>query len=144
MMVFGLLKPRETVGTILDVDYERLWRDGKRVIVFDLDGTLGLRGASRPSSSVHAFLQGLLGDGFRVGILSNRRRDLDKEMVRSLANLYPTICRAGKPRIRHLLRLVDRLKGSPSESVLVGDRVLTDILAGNRAGLYTIRVQRAA
>ena len=142
--MLSLLEPQETVGTILDVDYERLWRDGKRVILFDLDGTLGLRRASRPSLSVHAFLQGLVGDGFRVGILSNRRRDLDNEMVRSLANLYPMTCRAGKPRIRHLLKLVDRLKGSPSETVLIGDRVLTDILAGNRAGLYTIRVQRSA
>ena len=137
------LRPNERVDTVLDVDYDRLWRSGKRAILFDLDNTLGRRNASRPADQVLDLLEDLAGRGFRIGILSNRRFGLDGEMVRTVRDRYPMISAAGKPRTRRLRRLLGRLGISSDQAIMIGDRILTDVLAGNRAGLHTIRVTRA-
>ena len=50
-------------------------------------------------------------------------------------------CGAAKPR-RGALRLVlEQLQCKPSQIAMVGDRVFTDVLAGNRLGLYTVLVR---
>ena len=136
-------RPNERADTVLDVDYDRLWRSGKRAILFDLDNTLGRRDASRPADEVLELLEALAGRGFRIGILSNRRFGLNGEMVRTVRERYPMISAAGKPRTRRLRRLLQRLGISSNQAIMIGDRVLTDVLAGNRAGLHTIHVSRA-
>lgn len=137
------LRPDERAETVLDVDYDRLWRSGKRAILFDMDNTLGRRNASRPADRVLELLDELSDRGFRIGILSNRRFGLDGEMVRTVSERYPMISAAGKPRTGHLRRMLEQLGVSQDEAIMIGDRILTDVLAGNRAGLHTIRVTRA-
>ena len=47
---------------------------------------------------------------------------------------------AAKPR-RAALRKVLRDLQAPDELAIVGDRLFTDVLAGNRLGLYTVLVR---
>ena len=49
---------------------------------------------------------------------------------------HPTVI--GKPSPRTLLRAASQLGADPSETVMVGDRLDTDILAGERAGMLTV------
>jgi len=46
----------------------------------------------------------------------------------------------GKPNPYGIQTILNRTKVSPSKSVIFGDRLNTDILAGNRAGIYTVLV----
>ena len=46
----------------------------------------------------------------------------------------------GKPEPYSLLKLVAQLKSDPARTMMVGDRLETDILAGNRAGMTTTLV----
>ena len=46
----------------------------------------------------------------------------------------------GKPRIRKLQKILDRIPYSSNQIAIIGDRVFTDILVGNRLNMYTILV----
>ena len=48
---------------------------------------------------------------------------------------------AGKPRRTPLRRVLEQLQLPPAQVAIVGDRVFTDVLAGNRLGLYTVLVK---
>ncbi len=47
---------------------------------------------------------------------------------------------ASKPRKKNLENVLRGIKYKPEEIAIIGDRVFTDILVGNRLGLYTILV----
>ena len=46
----------------------------------------------------------------------------------------------GKPRKKKLNKLIDKFPYSTSEIAIIGDRIFTDILVGNRLGMHTILV----
>ena len=45
-----------------------------------------------------------------------------------------------KPSKRKLKKILDKIPYSSNEVAIIGDRVFTDILVGNRLGMYTILV----
>ena len=52
----------------------------------------------------------------------------------------PYIAGAGKPSRRKLKKAVDEMNLPVEKVAMVGDRLFTDILAGNRLGMFTILV----
>ena len=46
----------------------------------------------------------------------------------------------GKPSKKKLKKILDKIPYSSNEVAIIGDRVFTDILVGNRLGMYTILV----
>jgi len=136
-----ILKPREVVSSIFDIDYERLLCSGKQAILFDLDNTLGPRKSTRLGAEVLTLLGSLKGMGFHVGILTNRRYVGKDKLIERLAEDYPLVHRAGKPARSGFLLLLEKLDASPREAVMIGDRVFTDIFGANRLGIYSIRIR---
>lgn len=53
----------------------------------------------------------------------------------------PYTAGAAKPRRGLLRRVIQGLNLPPAEVAMVGDRVFTDVLAGNRLGLFTVLVK---
>ena len=141
--MMALFRPREVAASIFDVDFGRLYREGKRVVLFDLDNTLGRRWPKQLDPNVVSFLEDLKRMGFRVGILTNRRQFNKDQVIGHLARDYPLLHRAGKPGKNGFLQLLGKLDASPREAVMVGDRILTDIFGANRLGIYSVRIRRA-
>ena len=50
-------------------------------------------------------------------------------------------CAASKPRRGAIRRVISTLPNAPTEIAMIGDRVFTDVLAGNRLGLFTVLVR---
>jgi len=50
--------------------------------------------------------------------------------------------RARKPSRQGFRRALEALGTAPAETAIVGDQMFTDILGGNRAGIYTIMVKQ--
>ena len=48
---------------------------------------------------------------------------------------------AAKPRRAALQRVLEDLEVKPEQLAIIGDRVFTDVIAGNRLGLYTVLVR---
>lgn len=108
------------VGLDLEFTYEKLYRatraihKGARFIATNADATL-------PTE-----------DGFQPGAGSI------VAAVATASGVIPTV--VGKPETLMMRKGVERLGVQPSEAVMVGDRLDTDILSGHRAGLRTVLV----
>jgi HAD superfamily phosphatase (TIGR01668 family) len=138
----SLLRPREQVGSIFDVDYDRLYREGKRGILFDLDNTLGGRRPAQLAPEVILLLDELTKMEFRVGILTNRRWGTDDPVIVELGRKYPLRVRAGKPRKSGFKEILSQLDIPYEQAVMIGDRLFTDVFGANRLGIYSIRIHR--
>ncbi|MEN9203438.1 MAG: YqeG family HAD IIIA-type phosphatase [Thermostichus sp. DG_1_6_bins_120] len=136
---FKLLQPDLVVaGTVLHLQPETLLQWGVRGIIFDVDGTLVPIQQAEADPTVVAWLEKLR-PHFQIWLVSN---NLNRNRIRQIGESLslPHIHRAGKPSRRALRRAVTEM-GLPVEVVaMVGDRLFTDILAGNRLGLITVLV----
>ena len=138
-----ILRPAETASSIFEIDFPRLYGMGKRALIFDLDNTLGKRGLAELKPEVSALLTKVRDAGFKIGILTNRRRLNGNPMLASLSASVPLLSRARKPLRSGFNTLLEMLDSSPSEAVMIGDRLLTDVVGANRLGIYSIRILRA-
>lgn len=132
------LIPDLFVPTIYKIDFNDLQRQGKKGIIVDLDNTLVE--ATRPDATPElvSWLDQLRGMGFRVIIVSNNNRTRVAHFATPLR--VPHIHNAKKPFTSSFQQAMQRLKTVPEETVMIGDQLLTDVLGGNRLGLYTILV----
>jgi len=79
--------------------------------------------------------------GFKVSIVTNAPRER-AEMVESLTNgKIKVFGNMKKPSTSGIRNALFQTGSKPSTTVMIGDLFLTDILAGNKLGLYTILIK---
>lgn len=112
---------------------------GIRAVLLDVDNTLvGWQREDVPEG-VLQWVAALKAAGLRLYLVSNTR--FPRRLGRLAARLdVPYVRKAAKPRSAGFLEALSDLQVSPSEAVMVGDQILTDILGGNRVGMRTILV----
>jgi uncharacterized protein len=136
--LYELLCPNLRVFCLQDIDLQELKRLGIRGIIFDLDNTIIPWDSEGMTAEVVVWLESLLADGLKVGLVSNNRR----RRVREIASLFaiPYASRAYKPA-KTGFRQVAAAMGLPATALaVVGDQLFTDMLGGNRLGMFTIWV----
>jgi len=128
------------VDRVEEIDLSELWEMGHRFLLLDLDNTLLSWKAGKVSGPVVEWIGRARELGFSMCIVSN---SLIKWRVLRLGKILgiPAINRAVKPRKSGLLRALRLLDAPRQSTVVVGDQVFTDVLGGNRLGLYTILVR---
>ncbi|MEC0230541.1 YqeG family HAD IIIA-type phosphatase [Paenibacillus alba] len=133
------LVPRQSVHTIYDIDANHLWGFGVRGIITDLDNTLV--GARDPHATPELieWLKQLQKMGFKVVIVSNNNHGRVSAFAEPLG--IPFIHRAKKPTNGSFHKAMRLLGTNTRQTAVIGDQMLTDVLGGNRMGLYTILVQ---
>jgi len=134
------LRPTQAANSVLDLNLPQLFALGKRVLIFDLDQTLCRRGTKSLDPEVAQYINDVKEAGFRVGILTNRRRNSDQPIVHELRKIVLVITAAGKPRRRGFVQMLEQLDSTPAKTVMIGDKRCTDIFGANRMGIYSIRV----
>ena len=132
------LRPHLYLHSVQAVDLRMLRRRGICGVVLDLDNTLAGWKALEPAGGVKAWLQDLRRHGIRAVILSNNGRGRVQDFAESIG--VPFIPNARKPGVRGFLRAMQVLGTTPEATAVIGDQVFTDILGGNRAGVFTILV----
>jgi HAD superfamily phosphatase (TIGR01668 family) len=137
------LKADEVCASVYDVEYDRLRAVGKSALIFDLDNTLHRRRAASVDPRVCELFGRLEEEGFRIGILTNRRRGDRDPVIQELSQRVPLIHLAHKPSRTGFLELLRLLEASAAEAVMIGDRRWTDVYGANRCGIYSIRVRGA-
>ncbi|GAA3407618.1 YqeG family HAD IIIA-type phosphatase [Paenibacillus hodogayensis] len=132
------LIPQKNVRSIYEIDVQALWSAGVRGIITDLDNTLV--GAKHPEATPEllVWLEALKTMGFKVVIVSNNNRLRVSRFSDPLS--IPYIFRAKKPGNTAFRRALGIMELAPEQTVVIGDQMLTDVLGGNRLGLYTILV----
>jgi len=132
------LKPDYNIESIYDIDTKELKNKGIKGIFFDLDSTVMKSKSGEFTQKTKEFLDELSKD-FKIAIISNNYNKTYIEKVCSACTIkvYPE---AKKPETEIMKSALEDLELKPSETAMVGDRPLTDILAGKRAGMVTILV----
>ena len=139
-MLRELLRPNWMVpGTLAEMPLDVLVEHQVKALVLDVDRTLlPRRQAVMPELALQWLQQAK--QQMPIHLLSNNPSRARIGAVASQLDL-PYTTAAGKPR-RTALRRVLQHFGLPAHQVaLVGDRVFTDVIAGNRLGLYTVLVK---
>lgn len=137
--MWNMLGPQLYVDSIFAIPLDDLWCRGIRGLIFDVDNTLtGWRGKELDPETLEWFAK-LAEIGFKVCLVSNSSQ---QERVMAFGHLLKVcaIPRACKPMGRAFREALKNLKTGPARTAVIGDQIFTDILGGNRLGLYTILV----
>lgn len=139
-MLRQLLRPnwlREC--TLAELPLQELLDQPIRALVLDVDRTLLPRGQAELPASALRWLQQAR-QQVPIHLFSNNPSRQRIGAVAAQLNLPYTIA-AGKPRRSALRRVLAELKLPHQEVALIGDRLFTDVIAGNRLGLFTVLVK---
>ncbi|MGB9856574.1 MAG: YqeG family HAD IIIA-type phosphatase [Dictyoglomaceae bacterium] len=133
------LKPKRYIHSIFKIDFKKLYNEGFRGIIFDLDNTIVPWNENKIDAKTLNFLEHLKEIGFKIIIISN---NWSFKRIKYYSNItkIPAIGGALKPRNRAFKKALEILETSPKTTLVIGDRILTDIWGGNRLGMYTILV----
>ena len=109
-----------------------------KVIVSDIDNTLVTYDDAEPTPEVSAWYHALIESGVKVAFASNNDEARVTLFNRSLG--APMIAKSGKPLTRGVRRMMEESGGTLENTVLLGDQLLTDIMAANRLGIRSVVV----
>lgn len=119
---------------------EELTRRGVRLLLCDLDYTLAPKAVKTPPEGVKAWIDGLKAAGITVMILSNNRSGKRvNDFCRTLGIDY--VGHAQKPSPKGLRRAMARAGVTERETAMLGDKLLTDVLAANLSGVTALMVE---
>ncbi len=134
-----LLKPNWEPGlSIPHLPIERLLSIGIKALVLDVDGTLITRHEIILHNSVINWVKDAQKD-FSLHLLSNNPSKKRIESIAKQLNINFTY-RAAKPTKGALRKVQHNLQLDPRQIAILGDRIFTDVLVGNRLGLYTVLI----
>ncbi len=140
-MPHKLLVPDRIVRHVCDIShYELAETLGIKAVLCDLDNTLTKWHSEEITEEVGAWLAQLRDTGIGVCIASNTSNFSRLRRIANNLGIQHFPGNAGKPGTRGLRHALKLLEASPSEAAMVGDQLFTDIVAGNRLGLFTVLV----
>lgn len=133
--------PDEYVSSIYDIDYNKLYSQGKRLILIDLDNTLVSYKDDLPNTKNFDWLRKVTEIGYEVIIVSNNKRDRvklfsDKFNVKYVSSAMKPLSKG----FRKAHKIANR-RYEINEVLQIGDQLLTDIYGSKRRGYYTILVK---
>ena len=138
---FRVFTPAHAVNTLVDLDLDDLYAQGKRLILLDVDNTIVHHNADEATPEIAAWLNRAKAAGFDLCILSNTNR------VERLARIcesvgVETVRGRMKPSRAMFDMALDRFDRRPEEALMVGDQLVTDVLGANRAGIDAVWVAK--
>lgn len=136
--MFKSVIPDMYVPSIYQIDIVALQKKGITSFIVDLDNTLVEAACLEATPKLIKWLQNMQEVGFQVIIVSNNNKTRVSDFCQPLD--IPFIYTAKKPLSQAFRKALKLLDTSKNETVVIGDQLLTDVLGGNRMGLYTILV----
>ena len=123
-----------------EITPEYLRAQGITLLLSDLDFTLAAKSTSRPDQPLRDWIAALADAGIGFMIVSNNRSGARvTEFCADLGVGYQG--HAGKPSTRGLTAAMERAGAPREETAMLGDKLLTDMLAANRAGVLALMVE---
>ncbi len=139
-MALELLEEKLNTGTsILNISHHEIYSKGIKFLLLDVDGTLIPRG----EINVHIDIKTWIEEAkkyFMIHLISNNP---SKKRIKSIAEQLDLsyTYKANKPSKKKIEEYILKSNAITNEVAIIGDRIFTDILAGNRVGIYTILVK---
>ncbi|MGI6128550.1 MAG: YqeG family HAD IIIA-type phosphatase [bacterium] len=135
---YNLLCPDLYLSSVFNLPLDQLRELGIKGLIFDLDNTLLNWNMYQVTPEARELFGRLEQAGFCSCLVSNNKRDRVEAVAKVLG--LPAISKARKPRRRAFRQAMATLGTTKEETAVIGDQLFTDVLGGNRLGLYTILV----
>lgn len=140
MSMISLLQPNLILGsTIFDLTLQVLREQQIKGLILDVDETLVPFRQKETSPELKNWIKEIKAE-IPIWLVSN---NISYSRIGKIAESVdlPFISSAKKPSRRKLNEAATAMNLPASEIAMVGDRLFTDVLAGNRAGMFTILVE---
>ena len=134
-----MLLPKSYIKNVGELDLDKLWQEGKRGIICDIDNTLCRDEQFEVEAFAVDFVKKAKEKGFKICLMSNN----GKARVEPVAKFLdcPFHYKAHKPKKEAYLTCLEKMGICPENAVMVGDQLFTDILGANRMGIYSVLVR---
>ena len=136
--LFHTFYPDQWEDSTYGIDFECLYREGYRGLIFDIDNTLVPHGAPADERAVELFRY-LHELGFSCCLLSNNQLWRAKPFAEAVQAFF--IENAHKPSIRNYLEACSRMGTSRETTIFIGDQLFTDVYGARRCGMRNILVK---
>ena len=125
---------------IYDISLSQLKKEGINCLLIDVDGTLINRKSCRIPRAVKDWITESK-KFFSLYLISNNPSEKRiSKIAKDLEIKYKF--NALKPRKKVILDVIHEIKCDSKNIVIIGDRIFTDIIVGNRCNIKTILVKR--
>ena len=134
-----LFKPTFWLKSVLQIDGEFLRKNGVTALVLDMDNTLSMHGNPAAEAGVDKWLDEMRRLGVKMRVVSNNTNKRVAPLAAKLGLEYTA--NGAKPFTAGVNRAVKAMGVKKSETLVVGDQIFTDVMAGNFAGIRTVLVE---
>ena len=125
---------------IYEITLSRLQKEGINCLLIDVDGTLINRKSSRIPKAVKDWITEAK-KFFCLYLISNNPSEKRiSKIAKDLEVRYKF--NALKPRKKVILEVINEIRCESKNIAIIGDRIFTDIIVGNRCNIKTILVKR--
>jgi len=132
--------PYAHAKSIYDVDVSFFIKEKIKYVLVDLDNTLDSYKQKEPTEKAFRLKETFDKEGIKLVILSNNTGKRVSLYANKLGVLYKNSI--GKPFAKGINKFLKNNAISKKEVILVGDQLITDIAAANRAGIKSLYVDK--
>lgn len=136
--MFEMFFPDDYVASTYVIDFEKLYEEGYRGLIFDIDNTLVPHGAPADARAVSLF-ERLKRIGFSACLISNNQEPRVKMFNEKIQVDY--IYNAHKPSTKNYIKAMEILGTDRSNTIFVGDQLFTDVWGAKRSEIRNILVK---
>lgn len=138
MSVFERFYPYSYEPSAYTLDYEGLYNEGFRGIIYDIDNTLVEHGKPATQLSIELFAR-LRATGFKTCLISNNKKPRVEPFADAVGSQY--VYNAKKPSPANYYKAMELMETTAATTLFVGDQIFTDVWGANRAGIRTYLVK---
>ena len=136
--MFDRFFPDRYVASTYVIDFEKLYEEGYRGLIFDIDNTLVPHGAPADARAI-ALFDRLKKIGFKCCLISNNQEPRVKMFNEKIGVSY--IFKAGKPGKNGYEQAMRKIGTNKKTTVFIGDQLFTDVWGAKRTGISNILVK---
>ena len=120
------------------IDFEKLYKEGIRGVIFDIDNTLVPHGAPADERAIRLFAR-LRSIGLDYCLISNNQLPRVKPFADAVQAKF--VEDAHKPSRKNYLKAMILMHVDLDSCIFVGDQIFTDVYGAKRCGMRTILVK---
>lgn len=136
--MFQAFYPDEIKNSTYDIDFKKLYEDGYRGVLFDIDNTLVEHGADANEKAKELFVK-LKEIGMKSCLISNNQEERVLRFNKEIGTNY--IYNAHKPSGKNYRKAMEIMETDLENTIFVGDQLFTDVFGAKRIGMRNILVR---
>ena len=136
--MFNMFYPDDYVASTYVIDFDKLYTEGCRGLIFDIDHTLVPHGAPADQRAMRLF-EMLRRIGFDTCLISNNQEPRVKPFAEKVGSKY--VYNAHKPSTKNYKKAMELMSTDEKNTIFIGDQLFTDVWGAKRTGIESILVK---